>query len=769
MKPTALRRLSLSTISACALFAGALSSPIFSARAQSPSEWTPEAMISAAQTTAQVAVAPSEILNTLTATQVSLKFMLAASGEPDAKKIELFDRAVQWLRDYYAAPAQDVEINSVDELDQFREKIRFETYTLEEEIAERSATPPPTRWNLKTSSPDVIAELNKIRDTARARVEEITQAVNGKASSGMFSWLNFFKHNSEVDTQTLTSLLPLLAVNATPETAAQILAHPETSAKTKLSVVNGLERGFEAASREIRGLGERLASSPDFKLANRPLQVFLTTIIGEYYKRVPRAMIKNILSDLIEFPEKATPLERFESMVLNSGVQFQKLFQIYARQEGIPEEIKAIFKRLEKNTKRVPWRLVKREIDKHQVPFKWVKIEEKPLAKATINQVHVALIQHPENDEVKEGVIRLIKPGSIESIRSDNQVLPEVAKVLDTNPELIAANFPKLAPFVTDLQSMALVDTDLVKTTRNHVNAARLYNRTITLENGRQVEIHVPWIIPLPKGATMMVMEKLPGIGFDDFIEQNPESARLGAEAFMRTWLEVAFDPKKSLLHADAHLGNVMAAEQDGVIRMFILDYGMVSTLTMNMQSKVMALGIVARTHDPDFIARSLWDLSVKSQSQISEQEFRRLVGEKIKTLDAKGVHAWPMPEWLVFASNAGLRLPYSLSYFNRGFVTMTRLVDTVGSDLRTPEEMKKILLKHPLQLFRMLFSSREFSLFDWFRILRAALSNKSGAATLTPGYVNNEAAPNGNVSSATLPDAQRSVRCELLFSGTSK
>lgn len=701
----------------------------------------------------QAAIAPNEILNTMTAGQVFLKFMLAASGESDEQKLVEFDRATAWLRAYYNTPVRDIRIDTPADLAEFRERIRFESYTLDEELAERSSTSPPTRWNVLTTSPEVIAELNRIKDHFSVRAQEMS-----RSRSDAHDLANLVAQNAGNMSGDLKSLAPFLislGINADLEA----LARESGSEQTKLSIVNGFETAFESAIGEIRGVGARLTASSGIALPSRTLQVFLTTIISEYYRRIPRFMIKNMLSDLIDAPEKTSILDRFEVMVLNSGVQFQKLFQVYARQEGFPEELKAIFKRLEKNTKSVPWRIVERIVRSHKVAFEWRKIERKPLAKATINQVHSAEIMRKGQKTPDQVVIRMIKPGSIESIRTDNRILGEVATVLDSHPELVAANFPKLAPFVGDLQEMAMIDTNLPKTTRHQQKAFKLYTRDVLTENGRTVRIRVPRVFPLQDDASMMVIERINGMGFDDFIEQNPESARIGAEAFMRTWLELSFDLKNSLLHADAHLGNIMANETDGVITMYLLDFGMVSSLPFRMQGKVMGLSIIARTHDPVFISRALWNLSVKSQNGITRSELDQRVREKIKSLSASGVGAWPITEWLAFASNNGLRLPYSLSYFNRGFLTTARLIKTVESDLRTPAEMKKIMLKHPIQMIMVLLSSSEFSLFEWFRIFWSAATNKVDSQTM-PGYVTGT-----DDTTETRPaDGQPPGRCELLF-----
>lgn len=354
-----------------------------------------------------------------------------------------------------------------------------------------------------------------------------------------------------------------------------------------------------------------------------------------------------------------------------------------------------------------------------------------------------------------EVVARVLKPGVKESLEIDNVILDRVAKVLDAHPELIAANFPKLAPFVEDLKAMALVDTDIDKTTPNHLEAIRVYNHTEVLPNGREIVLRVPWLVPLEKGSTMMVMEFVKGDGFDDFIAAHPQEARLGAEAFMRRWLVIGFDKTKSFFHADAHFGQIRARKEGKRVILNILDYGMVTRLSPTMQAKVLGLAVVVRTHDPGIIARGLWDLSVKNANELTKAKFRLKVEKKMAELDAQGIKAWPLPEWLAFASNNGLRLPYQLSYFNRGFLTMTRLIQATESEMRTPVEMRKIMMKHPVQMLRSLLSTSEFSFLEWFKIFRLAAANKGASSTVTPGFVTGDADPKA---------AGTAVRCEALF-----
>ena len=110
---------------------------------------------------------------------------------------------------------------------------------------------------------------------------------------------------------------------------------------------------------KIDHIGTLIAESGSVHLELKAWETFFQIVLGEYFSQLDLQTKLNMVAALADAPADADQMKLFSILVLNAGPQFQKFFQIYARQPGFSDSLKEVFIQLEQNTKPIPWRLVK--------------------------------------------------------------------------------------------------------------------------------------------------------------------------------------------------------------------------------------------------------------------------------------------------------------------------------------------------------------------------------------------------------------------------
>ncbi len=636
---------------------------------------------------------------------IFFKFMLEASGKSDPEKLRNLEQVQTYLQDFANQKKQMVQVSTLEELEQYKRFYLTNGITLREELDHRLKAGPPPYFIIEARTDEVARALTELENIQNQRAQELASALPIVPGTNASS---------------LMQRVLISSARGTPQGMQLINAIPSAQ---RLFLVNQFENYFNKSFKEIENTGSFIANSQEMQLSDKSMQIFFQLLLNEYYQRMTLDARKDIVSAIIDHPEADTNFARFELMVLNSGPQFQKLFQIYAREPGFSDKLKTVFKRLEQNTTPVPWRVFKEQVMAQPVPFKWIKISEKPLGVGTMAQVHAAEIERPDKRREKI-VVRLIKPGVRERLEMDNHILHDLAPILDSHPTLQAENFPKLAPFVEELRDMALRETNVPQTTKNQMRAAEVYNVEIRLHSGTRVILNVPKTELIPGSGDLMIQEFAPGTSFETFQTKEPALAREAVQELARKWLgEALFG--SGFFHADLHQGNIRVSSQGKTVTLNLLDYGMTGQITEQLQNQFLAFGILAATQDIDLLTRAMWEMSQKEKNRLNLDEFRSLVAGEVARHQRAGVNRYPFSQWIIYATNLGLEFPSELVALNRGIVLMDRLLQDNGSSLTMGSIMKGTLIKNAAKLVKAIRADKSASRKDWIKIFWKQLRTK--------------------------------------------
>ncbi len=252
--------------------------------------------------------------------------------------------------------------------------------------------------------------------------------------------------------------------------------------------------------------------------------------------------------------------------------------------------------------------------------FSW--IDPKPLASASIAQVHAATLCTGESV-----VIKIQKPGVAATINADLNVLLLVTKLLERfTPNL---NRQMFSGFVEAIYPYMMDECDFTKEANYLLEFSRF------LQDQRNTSVVVPRPFVEHSTKKVLVMERLFGESFIDVV-RNTGSSKTGSGDLQRavaaarqTWF--ASLTGHWFFHADLHLGNLMLLPE-GVVG--FIDFGLVGSVSEKIWRASFDLFDGMSQADSKRIAGALIDIGM-TRDKIQRSAFERDVEALIKRFKA--------------------------------------------------------------------------------------------------------------------------------------
>lgn len=654
-----------------------------------------------AQQPASGDVSPRLVLPALYAQNVLLKFVLGSYGKSNEQKIQAVRDAEETIMRFAFQKRQTMMASNAEDLERIKQTY-FPGYdSLQDELYMRRNEAPPKFIAIVPGHPDVDQNLERLWRSQAARL-------------GAIGNLNGVLNSPILDKTANQILFTILDNPASVRVGSALL--PD---RARLALAEMILREFREAMAQVNSTGRLIADSGAIQQTDPSMQRFFQLMLGEYFKSLSLESKLNIISQFIDNPDLKTPGEKFELMVMQSGPQFQKLFQVYARAQGFSPEMKNVFKRLESGARSAPWRLVEPIIRGQHVPFKWVQIRHEPFGVGTMAQVHRAKIRLT-NGEIKNVVVRVMKPGIEERLEADNRVLRTIAPVIDADPILRQHNFPLITPFVNEIIDMGMRELYVPQTAAATKRAEVLYAHEVTLKDGSKIQFRVPKTYDTGTYSQIMVQEYIQGTGFDSFAAKNPELARLAVEELAKLWIREAL-LGSGFYHSDLHQGNIrIEREADGTVKVNLLDFGLTGEINRILQNRIIALSAILGSKRADLMASAMWELSVEAENTITRDQLESLLRRELDLQARSSIPPYDFGAWVAVAASAGIKFPPEFTSLNRGITLMTQLLRNQKSNLEIGSIVKSALVRKPLRLHQVVQSLDSIRYRDWFVVAMA-------------------------------------------------
>jgi len=371
------------------------------------------------------------------------------------------------------------------------------------------------------------------------------------------------------------------------------------------------------------------------------------------------------------------------------GTTFIKLGQLMSlRSDIIPESLANELKKLTDNVSPIDFSLIRPIIEKElSAPIGEIfeDFDETPLASASISQVYSAKLR-ADGSEV---VLKIRKPGIVETIRTDMEIILWIAEGLKRSPYGENFDFKGIAEeFFWSMNAELNLLIEKSNTNRFREN----------FSGDGWSWLSFPKMYAEYCTEQMLVMERISGKKLDEVIEAGPAGgfdcnliAGRGAEMLMQMILTDGF------FHADLHPGNLFF-QQGG--RIVLIDCGLCGKLDRYLRESIADILISFAAKDWDRVARIYLELSGNTGIQNRElfvKELRRLfrsLPDNISEIDSNQLYR----ELAALFFKYRLHVPRELTLLLRSFTMLEGLCRRLSPDfklLTAAESLsKKVLIQ---------------------------------------------------------------------------
>ncbi|MBN8623753.1 MAG: AarF/ABC1/UbiB kinase family protein [Flavobacteriales bacterium] len=396
---------------------------------------------------------------------------------------------------------------------------------------------------------------------------------------------------------------------------------------------------------------------------------FFSFILKYYNSDVVKSTANSVLNEIekteISEDEYNQKPEELVEDLKKMGPTYVKLGQLLStRPDLLPENYLQSLANLQDDVETVPYEEVQK-IFEEEIGVKINKAFElfdpKPLASASIGQVHLALL--PSGRKV---VVKIQRPGVRKNFIEELETLKNMADLAVTHSKV--AKKYALDDVIEELRFILLNELDYNKEAQNLV---------ILKENLKEFKnLIVPSPVAEYSSSKVLTMDfidgkKITSLGNLKKIETDFTSVIDDLiEAYMKQIIVDGF------VHADPHPGNIHVTADDKVA---LMDLGMVAKFSPKIQEKIMMLLVGMTKKDGDDITDALLEISEYDSAKVNLDHFRKNINRLV--MDSTSTNAEDMETGRILlqmnriAADEGIKLAVELNILGKVLLNMDQIV----------------------------------------------------------------------------------------------
>lgn len=389
--------------------------------------------------------------------------------------------------------------------------------------------------------------------------------------------------------------------------------------------------------------------------------------------------------------------ETFESL----GSTYIKLGQFIASTPSLfPREYVEEFQGCLDQTPSLPFSYVQgvlaQEFAGRDLSEIFASIDEKPLASASIAQVHAAKLVSGE-----DVVIKVQKPGVETILYTDLNVLHWATKLLEKAVPKV--KFASLADIVEEIKTRMVREVDFIEEAQNlddfvnYLNVSQNHAAT------------APKVYHQYSTRRVLTMQRLYGVPLTDFdvvrkVAKDPSQVLITA---MNTWFGSLMLCKS--FHADLHAGNLMLLE-DG--RIGFIDFGIVGQLKPEVWQSCMAFMDALQKTDYTLMAQNMLGMGMTSKqidTQVLADDLERLFSgvlladpQKIMTSNPADLNDIMM-DMVAVGERHGIRFPRDFALLFKQMLYFDRFMRVLApyTDIYADQRLQMVQNLDPASLLK--------------------------------------------------------------------
>jgi len=405
--------------------------------------------------------------------------------------------------------------------------------------------------------------------------------------------------------------------------------------------------------------------------------------------------------------------ERVRLVCMDLGPSFVKLGQIAStRPDVLPAEWIVELKKLQDSVNPLPSKEIKEAVETSLgAPIEdiYESFEDKPLAAASIGQVHRAVLKTPDGPQ--QVVVKVQRPGIRTTIASDLELLHALAKLIE-----------RTIPESSLYQPSALVD-QFDRAITSELDFGQEAEHAIRFAKNFEGHPHArfPHVYREASTKTVLTLELLPGGKVYDAIRDHGHKGPAIAQAAVGIVIKSIFED--GFFHADPHPGNILISGDPEKPTIGLIDLGMVGRLSPDMRDKTLDLMVAAVRQDHLGVADALYALGTPTK-KVDMRAYRaevsilaeKYLGRPLKEIDVAAM----ISDLMRGASKYGIEIPADFLLVGKAIMT----IEGVGKEIDPDLDVFGVARPYFLELLRKRYSPERMGMEAW-----RGLERLSGAA----------------------------------------
>jgi len=361
----------------------------------------------------------------------------------------------------------------------------------------------------------------------------------------------------------------------------------------------------------------------------------------------------------VELKKKFSIEKKLRLTLERLGPTFIKFGQVLSvRPDLIP---KNYIKELEKLQDSVPpfsYNIAEKHIQKElgkNIDDIFSTFEKKPIASASISQVHKAFLKNG-----KKVAVKIQRPDVIKIMETDVEIMFYVARLLEKYmPNLKKFNLVKI---IEEFSKWTMKELDFKKEAINAKRFLRNFSQDKTVK--------IPVIYDEYTTSKLLVEEFIEGVELHN-IEQ-VKNKKINPKPYLEKGFNAILTQVfiHGFFHADPHPGNIIITNDKKIA---FVDFGIVGHFDENLKSKSIDLFYGIIENDAEKIASTLIELSDSEIENESELKFE--ISDVLEPLQSSDINkvkvSIVLEEIMEIALNHRLKIPTSFVLFGKTVITM--------------------------------------------------------------------------------------------------